>query len=75
MSSKIILGIDPGTNIMGYGLILVDGKNISLLDFGEINMSKIKDHSLKLDKVYKSVINIIEVHKPDEIAIEAPFFW
>ena len=74
MSSKIILGIDPGTNIMGYGLILVDGKNISLLDFGEINMSKIKDHSLKLDKVYKSVINIIEVHKPDEIAIEAPFF-
>tara|TARA_Y100000813_G_scaffold162349_1_gene122994 strand:+ start:5374 stop:5925 length:552 start_codon:yes stop_codon:yes gene_type:complete len=74
MSSKIILGIDPGTNIMGYGLILVNGKNMSLLDFGEINMSKIKDHALKLDKVYKSVINIIEVHKPDEIAIEAPFF-
>ena len=74
MSSKIILGIDPGTNIMGYGLILVNGKNISLLDFGEINLSKIKDHSLKLDKVYKSVIYIIDTHKPDEIAIEAPFF-
>ena len=74
MNSKIILGIDPGTNIMGYGLIIVEDKKISLLDFGEINMSKIKDHSLKLDKVYKSIIEIIEAHKPDEIAIEAPFF-
>ena len=74
MSSKIILGIDPGTNIMGYGLVIVEEKKISLLDFGEINMSKIKDHSLKLDKVYKSVIDIIDTHKPDEIAIEAPFF-
>ena len=74
MSSKIILGIDPGTNIMGYGLVIAEEKKISLLDFGEINMSKIKDHSLKLDKVYKSVIDIIDTHKPDEIAIEAPFF-
>ena len=74
MNSKIILGIDPGTNIMGYGLIIVEDKKISLLDFGEINLSKIKDHSLKLDKVYKSIIEIIEAHKPDEIAIEAPFF-
>ena len=74
MSSKIILGIDPGTNVMGYGLVIVEEKKISLLDFGEINMSKIKDHSLKLDKVYKSVIDIIDTHKPDEIAIEAPFF-
>ena len=74
MNSKIILGIDPGTNILGYGLIIVEDKKISLLDFGEINMSKIKDHSLKLDKVYKSIIEIIEAHKPDEIAIEAPFF-
>ena len=74
MNSKIILGIDPGTNIMGYGLIIVEDKKISLLDFGEINMIKIKDHSLKLDKVYKSIIEIIEAHKPDEIAIEAPFF-
>ena len=74
MSSKIILGIDPGTNIMGYGLVIVEEKKISLLDFGEINMSKIKDHYLKLDKVYKSVIDIIDTYKPDEIAIEAPFF-
>lgn len=74
MSSKIILGIDPGTNIMGYGLVIAEEKKISLLDFGDINMSKIKDHSLKLDKIYKSVIDIIDTHKPDEIAIEAPFF-
>ena len=47
MSSKIILGIDPGTNIMGYGLIISKEKKISLVDFGEINMSKIKDHYLK----------------------------
>ena len=73
MSSKIILGIDPGTNIMGYGLIISKEKKISLVDFGEINMSKIKDHYLKLDKVYKSVIDIIDTYKPDEIAIEAPF--
>ena len=62
MNSKIILGIDPGTNIMGYGLIVVEDKKISLLDFGEINMSKIKDHSLKLDSVYKSIIEIIDGH-------------
>ena len=71
MSSKIILGIDPGTNIMGYGLIISKEKKISLLDFGEINMTKIKDHYIKLDKVYKSVIDIIDTYKPDEIAIEA----
>lgn len=71
---KIILGIDPGTSVMGYGLILVKKNKPSLLQFGVIHLSKYKDHALKLKKIFERVSQIIEEFGPDEVALEAPFF-
>ncbi|MBI4947182.1 MAG: crossover junction endodeoxyribonuclease RuvC [Bacteroidetes bacterium] len=71
---KIILGIDPGTNIMGYGAIHVVGKEIKLLGAGVISLQKVKDHPIKLKKIFEGTIELIEQFKPDELAIEAPFF-
>jgi len=71
---KIILGIDPGTNIMGYGLIHCKDNKISLIALGEINLSKYLNHALKLKAIFEKTIGIIDQYKPDELAIEAPFF-
>ena len=73
-TEKIILGIDPGTNIMGYGLILVTGNKMSLLQFGVIKLQKYSDHALKLQKIFRCISRIIEEFHPDEVALEAPFF-
>ena len=74
MNSKIILGIDPGTTIMGYGIIKVTGENVSLVDFNDFNLKKLDNHYLKLKKIFSSLTEIIDRYNPDEIAIEAPFF-
>lgn len=71
---KIILGIDPGTTVMGYGLILVRGSELKLLQFGVIHLSKYTDHALKLKKIFDRVSQIIQDYNPDEMALEAPFF-
>ncbi|MFT4600875.1 MAG: crossover junction endodeoxyribonuclease RuvC [Arenicella sp.] len=71
---KIILGIDPGTTIMGYGLIHVKGTEIRLINYGIIQLSKLKTHPDKLKKIFERVDEIIKEYKPDEMAIEAPFF-
>lgn len=74
MKEKIILGVDPGTTIMGFGIIKVINKKISLIEMNELNLKKYKDHYLKLKLIFEETINLIEKFKPDEIAIEAPFF-
>ncbi len=76
MSAKerIILGIDPGTNILGYGIIKAEGKKMSLIALGVIHLEKIEDHHLKLSKIFERCIELIEGFHPDELAIEAPFF-
>ena len=74
MNSKIILGIDPGTTIMGYGIIKVTGENVSLIDFNDFSLKKLDNHYLKLKKIFSSLTKIIDKYNPDEIAIEAPFF-
>lgn len=74
MNSKIILGIDPGTTIMGYGIIKVSGENVSLIDFNDFSLKKLDNHYLKLKKIFSSLTEIIDKYNPDEIAIEAPFF-
>ena len=74
MSEKIILGIDPGTTIMGFGIISVSDKKMSLIEMNELNLKKHKDHYLKLKLVFERTIALIEDFKPDQIAIEAPFF-
>ena len=73
-TDKIILGIDPGTNIMGYGAIHIVGKEIKLLGAGIISLQKINDHPLKLKRIFESTIELTDQFKPDELAIEAPFF-
>lgn len=71
---KIILGIDPGTTVMGYGIIKVDGNKMTLLSFGEIVLTKYETHALKLKKIFERTLGIIDEYHPDELAIEAPFF-
>lgn len=71
---KIILGIDPGTIVMGYGLVKVTGKDISLLDLGVLKPGKVKDSYKKLQLIFNTVSGLITQYKPTDFAIEAPFF-
>lgn len=71
---RIILGIDPGTTILGYGIIKVEGKKMTLLAMGVLHLEKYDDHHLKLQKIFERCIELIDGFHPDELAIEAPFF-
>jgi len=73
-SEKIILGIDPGTTIMGFGLISVVKDDMLFLRMDELILRKYDDHYLKLRKIFERTIQLIDTYHPDEIAIEAPFF-
>ena len=74
VQDKIILGIDPGTTVLGYGLIHVKDNKIKLINFGIIQLNKITNHPDKLKKIFDRLTAIIKEYKPDEMAIEAPFF-
>ena len=71
---RIILGIDPGTSILGYGILEVKGKELKLLALGVVHLDKIEDHALKLSKIFERCVELIDGFHPDELAIEAPFF-
>ena len=71
---KIILGIDPGTNVMGYGVLKVTGTKPQVMTLGVIDLRKCKDPYLKLKHIFERVQGIIASYLPDELAIEAPFF-
>lgn len=73
-NSRIILGIDPGTNVMGYGVLRVSGNKAQLIVMGVIDMRRQKDIYLRLGKIFDRVTGIIDEYLPDEMAIEAPFF-
>lgn len=73
-SEKIILGIDPGTTIMGFGLIKVVGKQMEFLQLNELKLSKYDDHYVRLKHIFERTQELIDTFHPDEIAIEAPFF-
>lgn len=73
-NEKIILGIDPGTTVMGFGLIKVINKNMQFLQLNELNLKKYDDHYLKLKLIFERTVELIDTHHPDEIAIEAPFY-
>lgn len=70
---KVILGIDPGTNILGYGVIRVTGRKVAMLTMGVIDLRHCGDGYLKLGRIYERVRGIIAEYLPDEMAIEAPF--
>lgn len=74
IKEKIILGLDPGTNVMGYGIILVKSSTLKLLQFGVIHLSKYETHELKLKKIFDRVLSILDEFNPDEVALEAPFY-
>lgn len=71
---KIIMGIDPGTNVMGYGILGVKGKTPEAIVMGVIKLSKFESHYLRLARIYDRVGSLVEQYLPDELAIEAPFF-
>ena len=73
-SDRIILGIDPGTNIMGYGLIHQKGRKIQLISMGILKLGKYSNHALKLKKIFERTLGLIEEYNPDEMALEAPFY-
>ena len=73
-SEKIILGIDPGTTIMGFGLIKAVGKKMEFLQLNELHLKKYDDHYLKLKLIFERTVELIDTYHPDEIAIEAPFY-
>lgn len=71
---KVILGIDPGTNVMGYGVIKTKGQQAEIVAMGVIDMRKEDDPYLRLGHIFERVTGIIDSYLPDEMAIEAPFF-
>ena len=74
MKERIILGIDPGTTIMGYGILKVEKNKPELVAMGVLHLSKFDDHYLKLKRIFERVVSLIDQYHPDELAIEAPFF-
>ena len=73
-SNKRILGIDPGTNILGFAVIEVDGEVISVVEIGVLHLKEHKEHHEKLKEIFLEIQEIIERYLPGELAIEAPFF-
>ncbi|MDX2305886.1 MAG: crossover junction endodeoxyribonuclease RuvC [Microscillaceae bacterium] len=73
-SKRIILGVDPGTKIMGYGLIVVQQKELALLRYGVINLSKYTNQALKLKKIAERMNELLDEYHPDEMALESPFY-
>src|SRR5690625_7934454 len=71
---QIILGIDPGTSVTGYGLIKVEKKKMKFLLLDELLLHKYASHELKLKKIFEKTLSLIDTYHPDEIAIEAPFY-
>ncbi len=74
MTAQTILGIDPGTRFTGYGIITSRNKKPEMLAMGHIDLSKIEDPYLRLQKIYRRTVHLIKEYKAEELAIEAPFF-
>lgn len=72
--NKLILGIDPGTSIMGYGLLEINASKIKVIQYGVINLRSYSNHAIKLRKIFDRTIQLITEYLPDELAIESPFY-
>ena len=71
---RIILGIDPGTIVMGYALLKIEDRKPKLMVMGVLKLDKYESHYLRLKKIFERVTMLIDEYHPDELAIEAPFF-
>lgn len=74
VKERVILGIDPGTIVMGYGILLVLDNKPHLQAMGIVQLNKYEDYYLRLKKIFEKVLGLIDQYHPDELAIEAPFF-
>jgi len=68
------MGIDPGTNLLGYGIIAVSGSKVNLITLGVIKLAKYDDQYAKLQKIFEKILSLIDHYNPDQFAIEAPFY-
>ena len=71
---RIIMGIDPGTNVMGYGVLGIKGKEPDVVVMGIIKLSRFETHYMRLGRIYERVSGLVQQYLPDELAIETPFF-
>lgn len=71
---KIIMGVDPGTNILGYAILSIKGKTLSCLVFDVLNLSKLETHEEKIKQIFLKINELIQIYKPEEFVVEAPFF-
>jgi len=74
LNNKLILGIDPGTTIMGFALIEITGSKVKVLVYDTLNLKRITNHAVKLKRIYDATIQLINDYLPDEMAIEAQFY-
>ena len=75
MQEQIILGVDPGTTIMGFGIIGITPQSMRFIQMHELHLKKYDNHFLKLHYIFKRTLELIDEFNPDEMALEAPFFW
>lgn len=73
-NDRVILGIDPGTTVMGYGIVRAKGKKLEVVIMGVIELQKYRSHYQKLERIFDRVTQLIVEYQPTELAIEAPFF-
>lgn len=71
---KIIMGVDPGTNILGYAILSIKGKALSCLVFDVLNLSKVESHEEKIKQIFITINGLIQIYKPVEFIVEAPFY-
>ncbi|MDE6048979.1 MAG: crossover junction endodeoxyribonuclease RuvC [Paramuribaculum sp.] len=71
---KVIIGVDPGTNVMGYGILGIKGNKPHMIAMGVIELNKFESHYMRLKRIYDRILSLVEQFLPDEMAIEAPFF-
>jgi crossover junction endodeoxyribonuclease ruvC len=74
MWDKVIIGIDPGTNVMGYGVLGILRGKPSVVAMGVLRLNSMEDHYMRLHRIHERVLGLVEQYLPDEFAIEAPFF-
>lgn len=70
---RIIIGIDPGTNVMGYGVLGINGKELTVVAIGVVKLNKFESHYKRLNRIFERTLGLVEQFLPDEMAIEAPF--
>jgi len=73
-TERIILGIDPGTSVMGYGIVKEVKSSVDLICMGVVKLQRLDDHPLKLKQIFEKTVLLIDQYKPDCLAIEAPFY-